>query len=772
MLSADQSNRLREALNSDSDISCIDAQHVGNSFVRLPITKILEPSSNISAGHLYGPEYVLGTPFDPDVLGGIGSWEIHAPARSTSAVSNGRIIGAGAIIDEHGYLYNPELVKDQADLDVALSRNLEGRDGYALAMHENRYRALYPSRLQPRHIDMSAFFFHNIESANFGSFIFRQLPQMILASEQVPANLGCYVVGDRTSWFLEAIDLLQLPRLPVFTINEVAGDIFSTVFVCNDFDAEAFLQPDTNHGISKLVKEVKHADGPAKIYVSRSLSGVTRQNYRHTTNEIAVEEIMRQQGYEVVYPETLTLRSQIQKFRNARCIVGPSGSGMFNAVFSPAGARILDIETYHHTVRQHAKFYSSQGHSYGFLFASMDPDDNSHPIFRRSHVPLDLLLDALDLVEARTKSSKELVYSYKFGKLERVAIEQRRLVDESVIELPEGRSREMTSDGEAAIIVDDVTHQRRTVTTPALQLSKLPAGSLLFGGRYILCAEDIVVEEQVLSGDIDEISNYVKKNVTSRETVEVDEPCLLVVREGISTWGHWLGELLPKAVLVEKHIPNYFKFALLDVYGDFEVGSRWRSIKDSSLAYGFDDTRAIKIADDKNYRFTNLHALTPLWSHGIINPHASAAMRGRPSSLAGPANQRSFLLRNAEDGRNIFNLSEVEAVLHRHGFITVEIGRLSFSEQADVFAGSSALAGVLGSTFTGLIYCAPGVKVVAFSPKTFGDSFFYGLTCERQGHFVELRSDVTVPNPDYPRSSDFAVDCQLLEETLKMLELN
>jgi hypothetical protein len=73
---------------------------------------------------------------------------------------------------------------------------------------------------------------------------------------------------------------------------------------------------------------------------------------------------------------------------------------MFNTAYCSATARIVDIETYHVTVSQHAALYSSCGHDYAFLFCQPDPPLDWPPINNSYLVDEDLFHQALDWLEA------------------------------------------------------------------------------------------------------------------------------------------------------------------------------------------------------------------------------------------------------------------------------------------------------------------------------------------------------------------------------------
>ena len=123
--------------------------------------------------------------------------------------------------------------------------------------------------------------------------------------------------------------------------------------------------------------------------MSRALSTLRFPGYRVMTNELDIEALVRARGIKVVYPETLSLKEQIRLFHGASRFIGPSGSGMFNLLFAGSPERVVDIETYHVTVRQHAKFYSACGAEYSFLFSPFVDADGPSPMIGASVCPPD-----------------------------------------------------------------------------------------------------------------------------------------------------------------------------------------------------------------------------------------------------------------------------------------------------------------------------------------------------------------------------------------------
>lgn len=83
-----------------------------------------------------------------------------------------------------------------------------------------------------------------------------------------------------------------------------------------------------------------YSGGPAidRLYVSRA--NWTKQ--RNLINEAAIEAKARSLGYQVISPERLSIDEQINIFSRAKMIAGPSGSGLYNCIYSATlGERLI-----------------------------------------------------------------------------------------------------------------------------------------------------------------------------------------------------------------------------------------------------------------------------------------------------------------------------------------------------------------------------------------------------------------------------------------------
>jgi capsular polysaccharide biosynthesis protein len=352
------------------------------------------------------PDCIFGKPEDLTCLNGIQPGIASLPAHSLYKISNATIVGTIAALSEDSVLYSDGPAITSRDLDGAYQSNQSNAHGYVLTKLGQEFTAHYISAPNPQFIHGRTLFVTSLEIGNYGCFLYWMLPQLVLHSLNFNEPIDQYVVTDRSPWILEAIELLGLPRRPVFTVSEVCGARFESLTMANVISAEGFFHPVFHEAFLSLARRMRTVDGGTRrknrrIYVSRELSHVRTPNYRILKNEAEVRELAVQRGFESVFPETLSFKDQIRLFDSAAVVVGPSGSGMLNTIFSPRNAVVVDLEFYHVTVRQHARIYASTGKIYSFCFGQYETDDGRvQAPMRRWQLDEQNVAAALNLAEA------------------------------------------------------------------------------------------------------------------------------------------------------------------------------------------------------------------------------------------------------------------------------------------------------------------------------------------------------------------------------------
>ncbi len=320
---------------------------------------------------------------------------------------------------------------------------------------------------------------------------------------------------------------------------------------------------------------------------------------------------------------------------------------------------------------------------------------------------------------------------------------------------------------------EDIYVDRPCALSP-VRLGRMPAGAVLHGGgEFLLSADGALLREQIAPYLETNPARVAELVGTTRPIVDYAEECLLLARFGLYTWGHWLGELLPKAVLVEAAYPGRFRYVVPSpVLTDPTPHLPWIRIRESLLAYGIDSTRLLTIDDAQDTRFRALHIVGSVWSDHLMHPGAMQAMRERLIPSLAPIRSdrpiRAALMREG-DGRAIENAEAVQALLRADGFAFYPVGRMRFWDQVRLFQSAETIFAILGSDLTGLIYAQQGVRVISVAPSIFGDRFFYAMILDRNGHYADIRGPVGTLNTETGHRSSFTIDPAELRVALDRL---
>jgi hypothetical protein len=315
----------------------------------------------------------------------------------------------------------------------------------------------------------------------------------------------------------------------------------------------------------------------------------------------------------------------------------------------------------------------------------------------------------------------------------------------------------------------------RTCSFNTIHLIKMPPKTIMFGGSDFLVAHGGRLVSEQVSPVMQKTPTMLTSRLSeTRPEQVIEDDVVIVARFGIFTWGHWLGELLPRAVLVESMYGRKFKYVVpRAVAMNSNPALPWVRIREALQAYGIGVDRLLLVHDAVNYIFYNAHLTTPVWSDFLMHPDVSTVMRGR---LVPPLNEPALrphrkiaIVRGAKSGRQIHNKDEVAAYLTAAGFELCDLGGMAFCDQLSIFRSAKLIFATLGSDLTGLIFAPVGVGVISAAPPVFGDRFFYALVVDRQGIYADLRGPVVDENPQVRHKSSFELPLDTLATGVRLV---
>jgi capsular polysaccharide biosynthesis protein len=314
-------------------------------------------------------------------------------------------------------------------------------------------------------------------------------------------------------------------------------------------------------------------------------------------------------------------------------------------------------------------------------------------------------------------------------------------------------------------------YSARDCSIDSVDLVSFPDDAILWNHFILQCGGDLIQEQfpPWFEGNRRSVDAVVSNRAPQ---IGFDQEVLLVARFGIDTWGHWLGELLPKVVLTERRFPGRFLYALpRHVLHDATPGLPWARIRDSLKSYDIRLSQVFELDENTVYKFGRLYGVTSIWSDHMMHPAAAEALRSIIKPLPAIAFPVGLSIARAPSAaRAMANAHEIFRFLCRKGFFVDEVGSRPFSQQVEMFAAAPVIVGTLGSDLTNLIFSPPGVNVISLAPSNFGDRFFYALVLERRGRFIDLRGPVTKTHDTFHHRSEFSLNITELAEALKRLD--
>ena len=357
------------------------------------------------------------------------------------------------------------------------------------------------------------------------------------------------------------------------------------------------------------------------------------------------------------------------------------------------------------------------------------------------------------------------------GKLERrsldlMAIASVRLAQPASYRVPGCAVYENISDFDPAFArqMNQHVYVDRLANLKAIDLVALGSANLHPSADYTVTVGLSLVEEQAPPWYGEATRAAI---AADRPIEEIGGEVVIVARYGFWTWGHWLGELLPKIVMVEAAFPGRFRF----IVPDTEDVPKWRNFRNSIQAYGVSPDRLILIRPGKTLRLKTAWAVTPIWSDHVMHPAAAEMMRGALPQKPIEKARKIAIFREQADARSLVNWSQIAECLSRCGYEAVEMAGLDFEDQVQLFREAHAIFGTLGSGLTGLIYAPIGVQVLSVAPHIFGDRFFYALVADRRGRYADVRGPIITPDSSIPHRGSFSVDPDRIGAGLSALGL-
>ncbi|MEZ7271865.1 glycosyltransferase family 61 protein [Sphingobium sp. 10 DY56-G10] len=258
--------------------------------------------------------------------------------------------------------------------------------GYVVVKYEDPafISHVAPAATRSRHVDR-AWAVWNYNCIIYGHFLLEAVSRLLLirsayrddpSLSDIPILLPANAPAFARRW----IELL----LPDFQIElkDADEDIFVGQLMVPNWGKGYIYSDRVQNELNSLAAPYRTEGGPVRrIFVERRV-----QSYRVLANADALRDIATGYGFEAVSPEKLSLEEQIALFADARYIVGEFSSAMHNALFSPAGCRIMALN---YITECQSRIGNFRQHSVGYLLPAEGPINYDPNIPGERHFTID-----------------------------------------------------------------------------------------------------------------------------------------------------------------------------------------------------------------------------------------------------------------------------------------------------------------------------------------------------------------------------------------------
>jgi hypothetical protein len=300
-----------------------------------------------------------------------------------------QLVGFRLLKSEETYFTDESLVSEASQSD-AFWRKITGGLPEDLAIGPHGIPNSLNNRVFPENIE-DCLILASDEPSNFGSWIYRILPKLILSRQHGIENTA--FVYHRSRWMLP---ILQLADDGITAIHHETRNSYNLVrpIIPSLPSSSVYMRPEIRAAYLDIGRKLT-STLPAleRVYLSRRKQAITRPGFRVLENETALVERLSLLGFVEFFPEDHSIADQISVVSNAQVIICSGGSGLFNCLFARAARLIIDIEANSNWSHAHMNLLSSTGIPFSMVAGIQNElGTGSH---RNWTIDIDCFLDGL-----------------------------------------------------------------------------------------------------------------------------------------------------------------------------------------------------------------------------------------------------------------------------------------------------------------------------------------------------------------------------------------
>jgi len=340
----------------------------------------------------YAPEFI-DDPASTGTFSGLSAATYRSPASFITTTVNAELIGYRTVLGSKTFYTDQSFGNSENQFLSRLAEpdDFPNEDTGLRRVNDKTFRL--ETRSKPiRLIDTTVVSINSNEPSNYGSFLFRVIPKLFSIREAGLGDFPVLVYANHPT-YVQLLELFGVDEKAIIRYSTNSITKVTRVIVPSLRNPNAFLDYESRQLFRQLSRQIGGTVITGrKIYVSRLNHSMEKKTTRVMLNEEQLVERLSKVGVEIIAPESLSAREQVETFSTADMVIGPSGAAMFNTVFCRPGTKVIDIESEAHWIYAHTGLFSSSELRYGLFVGKVDPND-TRPAHRSWTVDVDALLD-------------------------------------------------------------------------------------------------------------------------------------------------------------------------------------------------------------------------------------------------------------------------------------------------------------------------------------------------------------------------------------------
>lgn len=153
---------------------------------------------------------------------------------------------------------------------------------------------------------------------------------------------------------------------------------------------DALISPEGVEYVRKSFLKVG-SKGKRKLFIARRSSG-----YRDLLNSEEIEQILLDDGFEIVFPERMSFQNQVKVFSQASIIISQTAAGLANLIFAPADCKVYALTTKAiHNFYVFSMLADACGIELRYILGNPVAGSNQYQVHEDFIVPIDLVRNAI-----------------------------------------------------------------------------------------------------------------------------------------------------------------------------------------------------------------------------------------------------------------------------------------------------------------------------------------------------------------------------------------